>query len=139
MVLVALGGCNSSLTNVLLIHIKLHLPPKQLQKFSVPENLLHMNFDMCSKKMAHGCNIETSRTSQVFITNNLESYSFLFASYQSRLIMFIGLRSDRERENALRMHVLFLKPPVTVYNACNTAILLKEIESLHFRNASHSP
>lgn len=37
------------------------------------------------------------------------------------------------------MHVLFLKPPVTVYNACNTAIMLKELERLRFRNAAHNP
>ena len=33
------------------------------------------------------------------------------------------------------MHVLSLKPSVTVYNACNTAIMLKELESLRFRYA----
>lgn len=49
--------------------------------------------------------------------------------------MFIWSQSSGERENALRMHVLSLKPPVTVYNACNTAIMLKELESLRFRYA----
>ena len=56
-------------TNVLLIRIKHSLLHKQLQKPSLPENLRHMNFDTCAKTV-HGCNIETTRTSQVFSTSN---------------------------------------------------------------------